>query len=334
MIFPNGSVLFLLGADKPDSLRGPNPRGVVLDEYGDMKELVWSSIIQPIMIANPRSWCWFTGTSKGRNDFFKKYSYSVSSGDPNWWGNLLKASQSGIIDQKSLDDARKTTTEAFYNQEYECEFLDNATAFFRDIPETITKTPWELDEYGDYRLGVDLAKYQDWTVITPFNLNTFEVGPQIRFQQVDYNLQKAMIETEYLRHNKAMVCIDSTGVGDPVTDDLVQKKISIEPFKFTEESRKNLLNNLAILLEQRKIRLPDDPGLQEELAGFQWTLGENGKVKAICIGPHDDRVMSLALAVWGVSEKIKKQTPVMQVTPNDDPWGSPNKHIFDDDPFA
>ena len=54
--FPNGSIVYVMGADNPQSLRGPNPRGVVLDEYDDMRREVWSQIIQPIMTANPNAW--------------------------------------------------------------------------------------------------------------------------------------------------------------------------------------------------------------------------------------------------------------------------------------
>jgi hypothetical protein len=79
-----------------------------------------------------------------------------------------------------------------------------------------------------------------------------------------------------------------------------------EGFKFTESSRMNLLNNLAILLEQDKIRIPDDEGLLTELEAFQYSLTERGKIKVtVPDGMTDDRVMSLALSVWGVREPIR-----------------------------
>lgn len=39
--FPNGSIIYMMGANDPQGLRGPNPRGVVLDEYDDMKPETW-----------------------------------------------------------------------------------------------------------------------------------------------------------------------------------------------------------------------------------------------------------------------------------------------------
>ena len=77
-------------------------------------------------------------------------------------------------------------------------------------------------------------------------------------------------------------------------------------FVFTETSRANLLNNLAILLEQDKIKIPDDEGLISELEAFRYELSDRGKIKVtVPEGMTDDRVMSLALSVWGVREPVR-----------------------------
>lgn len=305
LTFPNGSIVHLKGADHPDSLRGPNPRGVVLDEYATMKPQIWSAIIQPIMTANPKAWTWFMGTPKGKNDLWTKLNYAADN--PNWYSSVLKASESGLITEEGLIEARKTSTEAFYNQEYECSFNDGAGAFFRRIQHNLYDKQETQTEYGDFQLGVDLAKYQDFTVITPFNLNTFRAYPQDRFNQIDWNLQKARIEATALRY-KARVKIDATGVGDPIVEDLKSRGLNIgdeDAIKFTEVTRMNLLNNLAMLLEQDKIQIPDDPGLITELESFQYSLSPLGKIKVGCPeGMHDDRVFSLALAVHGVTQPI------------------------------
>ena len=305
--YPNGSRIRVYGADNPDSLRGIELDGVVMDEYGDIKKEMWDAIISPILYANENSWAMFIGTPKGKNDFWVKYIKSKENND--WINILLKSSESGILTDEALEMARANTPQAFYLQEYECDFAENAGAFFRRIKNNIF-----LGDYpyisGEFKCGVDLAKYQDWTVITPFSLNTFLVYPQIRFNQIDWNLQKARIESEARRYNNARVTIDSTGVGDPIVDDLITAGLRIgedDRFKFTEQSRQQLLNNLAMFLEQDRIRIPNDEGLIEELEAFKYELGQNGKTKiTVPEGLHDDRVMSLALAVWGVKEPIRR----------------------------
>lgn len=310
--FPNGSIVYIMGADNPDSLRGPNPRGVVLDEFDDMKMDVWSGIVQPIMTANPNAWTWFVGTPKGRRGLFKMAQYAqaamaeeaMGGKKSEWFFSLLKASDSGIISKEGLEEAKKTTTEDFYKQEYECEFLEGAGSFFKGVDYCV----W--DAKGDdavirpdkkYKLGIDWAKINDYTVITPIDLTSFKVLKPERFNQIDYNLQKARAEASYLRHNKARVTMDHTGVGVPIFDDLVIKIPRLEPFDFTEQSRKDLLTNLQILIEERKIRIPDDEVLLNELKSVQYQLTDRGKIRiSVPDGQHDDCVMSLALAVWDI----------------------------------
>jgi phage FluMu gp28-like protein len=152
-------------------------------------------------------------------------------------------------------------------------------------------------------MGVDLAKYQDFTVITVIDLHTFKVQKQERFNQIDWNLQKAKIEAMYLRYGKPLIYIDSTGVGDPIYEDLFRKGLRVDSFQFTERSRKDLLNNLALKLEQDKIKIPDNDVLHNELMSMKYELTERGKIKLVVPeGLHDDCIMSLALACWNMPE--------------------------------
>jgi hypothetical protein len=228
-----------------------------------------------------------------------------------WFVQVLGVKDTGVFTDAELHEIRRNTPQALYAQEYECECVEGAGQFFRRIKENTYDKEKELPSEGDFQLGVDLAKYQDWTVTTPFNLNYFIAYPQDRFNQVDWNLQTAKVEATARRFNDALIWVDATGVGDPITEELKARGLRVggedgRGFKFTETSRQNLLNNLAILLEQDKIKIPDDEGLISELEAFRYTLSEQGKIKvAVPDGMHDDRVMSLALSVWGVREPIR-----------------------------
>ncbi len=314
--FPNGSVVYIMGADNPDSLRGPNPKGVVLDEYDDMKQEVWSSIIQPIMTANPKAWTWFVGTPKGKRDLFRKFQYAEDQmrdkgRESEWFCSRLKASDSGIISKEGLEMVRNDpgTPEDFYKQEYEVEFLDGAGTFFKSLqnilyePEAM-KEKLKIHPKKKYQLGIDWAKVNDFTVFTPLDLTNFYVYPQVRFNQIDYNLQQARAEATYLKYNRARVQMDGTGIGTPIFDSLSRSIPRLEEYTFTEQSRKDLLENLKLKIETEVIRIPNDPVLLGELSSFQYYLTPNGKVRIQCgDNQHDDCVMSLALACWDMPVK-------------------------------
>jgi hypothetical protein len=145
---------------------------------------------------------------------------------------------------------------------------------------------------------------------------------------VDWILQEAKIEASARKFNNARITLDSTGIGDPVVEELRRRGLNIneeDVFKFTQNSRTNLLNNLAILFENAKIKIPKDEGLLDELRSFSIEMNEKGKAVIRCPeGLHDDRVMSLALAVWGVPEKqVEDPLLMMKVMKRRDqsnPW--------------
>lgn len=296
--FPNGSMLYFSGCD--DTIkRGFNPRFVVFDEWAEVKDPdIWPAVVRPVLAENGGE-ATFIYTPKGRNHAYKLRM--AAEGKKNWAVFTFPVSLTKAISDEELADVRADTPEALYRQEYECEEIDNATGVFRFSKDIVTGT-WSQ---GQVQLGVDLAKTQDWTVITPFNIETFEVGTQIRFNNLDWNIQKARIAAEYFRHGRGKVLLDATGVGSPILDDLRLEGLNVEGFVFTEQSKKELLTHLAILLEQGKIKLPKDEGLLSELDAFSWELSKTGKPKMVSYGT-DDRVMSLALAVWGHSQPLKR----------------------------
>src|SRR3990167_1913406 len=62
----SGGQIYVYGSDRPELMRGPNPMGVVIDEYAVMRFEVWEEIIQPVMRSNPQAWCWFLFTPRGK----------------------------------------------------------------------------------------------------------------------------------------------------------------------------------------------------------------------------------------------------------------------------
>lgn len=315
--YPNGSKLYLLGARERDSLRGPNPMGVVLDEYDDMDVSLWSAIIQPIMRANPDAWCWFMGTYKGKKDLYAKQQQATSDLTGDWFQIVVKASESGIIEKDALEEARRTTPQAFFEMEYECVPVEGGTSFFTRVRDNLWGGIFGELTGLDFQTGADLAKYNDWTVLTPVEIterpvpwgenDRFRVGLPERFNQIDWPLQKARIAAFWGRYNKGMLVIDATGVGNPIVDDLKADGIRpMNPMTFTQRSRDDLLRNLSVMLANEKLLLPNYEPLLSELESFSYDVNKNGRATVeVPNGQHDDCVMSLALAVW----EIKKKKP-------------------------
>lgn len=116
----NGARIRVYGADNADRMRGGYFDGVILDEYGDMNPAAWPEVIRP-MLADRKGWAVFIGTPKGRNDFWQVHERAKAS-PRDWYEIVLRASDSGLIDQEEIDAIRAELTPEQFEQEMECSF--------------------------------------------------------------------------------------------------------------------------------------------------------------------------------------------------------------------
>lgn len=118
--FPhNGARIRLYGAENYDRLRGLYLDGVIIDEAGDIDPRAWAEVIRPAL-SDRKGWATFIGTPKGRNAFFDVHRRAELN--PDWFSLVLRASETGLLPQTELDDAKKTLTEEQFAQEYQCSF--------------------------------------------------------------------------------------------------------------------------------------------------------------------------------------------------------------------
>ena len=294
--FVNGSILQLIGADNPSSLLGAGPYGVVLDEFEEMKVEMWDRVIQPILRAND-GWCWFVGTPKGKNHLYEAYQRGIYP-NTEWKSWLLRADQSGIFTPTQLANAKASMRDALFNQEMMCEFLEGEGSVFRGVRDVMTSTPQKPNLKHIYVMGVDLAKVQDYTVITVYDRDTNRQVYQNRWNTIEWPYQKKKIIETSRHYNNALTVIDATGLGDPIADDLIRFQVPVKPFKITSESKKDIIEKLSIWIEQGKLQMLPLEETAFEFDNFSYEIGPTGKIRYQALeGFHDDIVISHALAV-------------------------------------
>jgi len=296
--FHNGSYIQLKGADDPDTLRGADCKGVIMDEFATMKFEAWQ-VVEPILRAND-GWGWFIGTPRGKNHLYK-FFLRGGGDNPEWKSSIMRASESGVIPANELEEARKSMSENFYQQEWECAWLEGEGSVFRGVKEIMTSTPHEPKDNHLYIIGADLAKLRDFTVLTVYDTAINTQVYQDRFRSLEWGFQKKKIKALSEHYNKALCVIDATGIGDPICDDLLRDGVPVEPFKITETTKKELIEKLSIWIEQKRIRMLPLEQTQKEFEYFTYKIGETGKVHyGAPQGEEyfDDIVISHALAVY------------------------------------
>ena len=138
--------------------------------------------------------------------------------------------------------------------------------------------------------GVDLAKSQDWTVAVGLDAE----GRVCRLErwQAPWNVTRERLAKMI---GNAPAQIDSTGVGDPIVEDLRKVCRRTEGFKFTSQSKQQLMEGLQIAISTADIRFPDG-WLRSELESFGFRYSGRNVSYEATVG-HDDGVCALALAV-------------------------------------
>ena len=117
--FANGARITLYGSDNPDALRGMGLWGVIFDEYSQQPSNIFTEIIRPAL-ADHKGYAIWIGTPQGKNDFYRLYEHARK--DKDWLGLLLTVDDTGIIEEKELEDSKKVMTPDEYEQEWYCSF--------------------------------------------------------------------------------------------------------------------------------------------------------------------------------------------------------------------
>ena len=122
--FANAGQVRIYGSDNPDSLRGLYFDGVVLDEYGMHPPKTYTEVVAPTLV-DRGGWALFMGTPNGRNQFYDIAQHAQArqaAGDPSWFYLQFKASETGLLDEHYLEQARQVMSADEYAQEFECSF--------------------------------------------------------------------------------------------------------------------------------------------------------------------------------------------------------------------
>lgn len=117
--YPNGGRVRLYGADNPDALRGIYLDDCALDEFADMRPRMLPEVIRPAL-SDRRGSLTLIGTPRGHNEFYRMWQ--IAQHDPEWFGMMLRASETGLVDAQELASARAIMSPEQYEQEYECSF--------------------------------------------------------------------------------------------------------------------------------------------------------------------------------------------------------------------
>lgn len=156
----NGSIYQVVGADKPDSLVGANPIGIVYSEWSLMNPNI-RNYLRPILSENG-GWELFIYTPRGSNH--GKKTMERAKKDPKWFSQILTVEDTKAISLEAIQEDREDgMPEEIVQQEYWCSFEAPVVGSYYgkaiatlEKEGKITAVPWEtrLPVHTAWDLGI------------------------------------------------------------------------------------------------------------------------------------------------------------------------------------
>jgi len=304
--FDNKSEIIALPASE-NMLRGFSAHMIICDEAAFMPEELITNIIFP-MISSTQGYAIFLSTPWGRNHFFYRAFM-----DPNYSVHRVKSSENPLITPQFLEEMRHNMTEEAFKMEYEAEFVEAANSFFQqdlirqcvvnDPPAELIESLEENIPEGHYYAGADFGKHKDYSAVAVVKreshtlqlvyLHEFELGTA-------YTNVINHLLTAHQKFKLQGVSVDQTGIGEPVLDELKsQGFMNAQGMTFTVKTKEELLTTLKILMEQKRLRLPYNRRLCQQINEQQFQYSRSGHlIFSHPEGCHDDMLWALSMAVW------------------------------------
>jgi len=304
----NGHIIECKSAfDGGDSFLGQKYHWAWLDEAALISRETWEQAIRATLI-DYKGVAFFTTTPRGRNWIWELYNRCQDPFQTDYECFQFSTYQNPFVSKEEIEFAKSTLPERLFQQEFLAEFLADGSEVFRFVRRQAIGHFEEPIKGVKYTMGVDLARIHDFTVLTVIRCDTRMVVAHERFNQIDWSIQKKRIIALAKRYN-AEILLDSTGIGDPIFEDLKKVNLRVEGFKFNNKNKQQLIENLIMNIEQNELTYPYIPELVSELEAYEIEETKFGNFRYNAPtgeGSYDDCVISLALATWKLKKKNVK----------------------------
>lgn len=287
-----GRKISFKSGDNPDSLYGEDVYAAVLDEASRMSEKVFHAVRSTLTATKGRMR--IIGNVKGRKHWsYDKWVYAKKGEDPTWHYakiTAIDAIKAGVIDADEVKAARRELPDAVYRELYLAEPGEDGANPFGT--QNIARCVGLMSTDKPVCFGIDVARKKDWMVVIGLDAKG-RVCVFDRFQSP--NWKEACVRASNLAKVRPGLA-DATGIGDMVVEEIRAVARQIEPFVFTNTSKQQIMEGLAVAIQGGEVTFPEGI-IRDELDSFEYALSKTRLVQyGAPEGYTDDCVCALALA--------------------------------------
>ncbi len=187
-----GGTFRVFSGEKYENIRGTKPLYIVIDEAATIPKLenLWNAVVRPAL-SDKKGYCDFLSTPKGRNFFYELYSLGLEN-NPDYQSFSLPSWKNPYFPKSEIIAAKETTPIKLFAQEYLAQFLLDAGEVFLGVTKVAindTEYPYE----GHFVFGIDLARKNDFTVVTVFDIDKRKMVDMLKINQLEWDEIKTRI---------------------------------------------------------------------------------------------------------------------------------------------
>lgn len=281
-----GAKIMIVGADKPDRLRGIYLDGCVLDEYAQVKQNVYGEIIVPAL-TDRNGFAYFIGTPKGQNQFYERYLKALK--DDRYFVCCYRADETNVLTEQQIADMKKEMTDIEIRQELLCDFTASASNVVIPI-DVVTEAAARSIRPDQVQglpliMAVDVARFGDDDSYITFRQGLW-MDKQIKLHGLNTMELASQIANLYWKRRPDLLVIDGGAMGPGVIDRLRQMGIPVTEINFQQRAinseryaniRAEMYFNTLEWLQQGGC-IPNDPDLKAELTVTEYKFTSAGKI--------------------------------------------------------
>ncbi|MEM7047835.1 MAG: terminase family protein [Pseudomonadota bacterium] len=300
---PGGSTITALPAN-PETARGYTAN-VLADEFAfhDASREIWKAIF-PITTRQGLKMR-IVSTPNGKGNKF----YELMTAHDSEWSRHRVDIHTAVAQGYDLDieKTRKALAdEEAWRQEYMLEWLDEALAWFSfDLIMAVEdQAAGHPEKYtgGDCFIGVDIARRNHLWVAWVWE----RVGDVLWTREIStmknktFSEQEAEIDRLMHNYNVSRICMDQTGMGEPVVERAAEKYGGVvEGALMTADRKLSIATVTKQMFEDRHCRIPaGDPILRDDLHKIRKVTGPTGNPRLVANADaqgHADRAWAAML---------------------------------------
>lgn len=287
----NGSHIYLYGTEDPESLRGNEFTGLIMDEVAQMPRDVWFSVLRPTLF-NTGGWVIFIGTPHGIDLFSELFAFGQDPSKKNWTSFKFTYKDTQALDEEEVAEYAQMGggyDSNYFKREMLCDFTASSSDQLLCLDDVTKAAQRRVVESDDQLvMGVDVAGFGDDRTVfclrKGYEIVKFYAFHELTLSEIASKINDVIFEYPML----AAIMVDATGYGYGLLDLLYRNRISVPIYDInfsSSASSPNYFNRRAEMWFRmadwiKNIgKIPNDFTLFNELCAPTFSHNESGKLQ-------------------------------------------------------